>query len=434
VVSAIVPDQVRAGQSRYLDAAEELGSRLASEAVWHQDRCTWLGDDLELLDGFWQVVHRSVDGSLYGGSSGIALFLARLEAATGDAAVRDAALGALRHALRETEAIPADARLGLYDGALGIIWAALEAGRVLGSDEIVTSAARLASRLADDALGDERPSGHDLIAGRAGTIVGLLAVARGLTQDEPLRRRLLDAAAARGDELCAGAQRSTAGWSWGGNAPDLCGLAHGASGPALALLELYRTTGEHHYRTGAFEAFRYERGWYDRSQGGWPDLRGADAAGSIGGSPAPCPMLWCHGAVGIGLVRIRGHQLTGDHGALAEAGAALEAALMAAWRALAPGGASGASPPDSSLCHGIAGTVELLACAATMLGAGEHLSTARAVADALLERTASAGGHWTCGVPGGDTAPGLMLGLAGVGSVLLRADDPLSCPPVGLVL
>jgi lantibiotic modifying enzyme len=72
--------------------------------------------------------------------------------------------------------------------------------------------------------------------------------------------------------------------------------------------------------------------------------------------------------------------------------------------------------------------------AATVLGADEHLDAAGRAAAALVERNAAAGGHWTCGVPDGDTTASLMLGRAGIGAALLRAADPSSCPPLGLVL
>jgi lantibiotic modifying enzyme len=175
---------------------------------------------------------------------------------------------------------------------------------------------------------------------------------------------------------------------------------------------------------------RYERGWFDRAQLGWPDLRGADAAGFVAGAPAHCPALWCHGAVGIGFVRLRAYELNGDHGALAEVGAALAAAHAATRRALTLE-ASGTFASNASLCHGAAGAIELLVCAATTLGRKEHLAAARRLADALLKRTAAAGGLWTCGVPDGDTTPGLMLGLAGIGGTLLHVADPAVYPPAG---
>ena len=55
--------------------AAAIGRRLVSEAVWHDDRCTWFGDDVE-DDG--AVIHRSLAADLYGGTSGVAWSLAHL--------------------------------------------------------------------------------------------------------------------------------------------------------------------------------------------------------------------------------------------------------------------------------------------------------------------------------------------------------------------
>jgi lantibiotic modifying enzyme len=433
VVNAIDHEVVHAREASHLEAAAELGALLTREALWHGHCCTWLGDDLEMVDGTWQVIHRSMDGTLYSGTSGIGLFLARAAAATGGSAERNAAVGALRHALRQADLLEPPARAALFEGALGTACAALEVGQTLGCEEILDAGTALVSALADELLSDPRSSGHDMISGSAGTIVGLLAAGRRLEPVDPRRQRLLAAAVAEGDALCDSSRRFADGWWWGDTAPGLCGLAHGASGPALALIELHHATREPRYRVAAAEAVRYERGWFDRAQCGWPDLRGADAAGLLAGAPAPCPALWCHGAVGIGLVRLRGYELVGDYGALAEAGAALAAAHAATWRALAPE-ASGTFASNASLCHGAAGAIELLVCAAVALGRDEHLLAARHLVDMLLERTAATGGLWTCGVPGGDSTPGLMLGLAGIGATLLHVADPAAYPPVGLLI
>ena len=98
-----------------------IARRMVEEAIWHDDRCTWTGDDIDhgpdtLPDG--ELVHRPVGADLYGGTSGIAWFLAHAWRAGGDAGARRAALGAVRHSLHRTGDSPADT--GLYTGALGV--------------------------------------------------------------------------------------------------------------------------------------------------------------------------------------------------------------------------------------------------------------------------------------------------------------------------
>ena len=68
----------------FIDAASQIGRRLVACAIWHEDRCSWTGDEIAYRDGDWRVVHRSVDGWLYNGTSGVARFLAYLSRAIGD--------------------------------------------------------------------------------------------------------------------------------------------------------------------------------------------------------------------------------------------------------------------------------------------------------------------------------------------------------------
>jgi len=203
--------------------AVAVGRRLVSEAVWHDDRCTWFGDDVE-DDG--AVIHRSLAADLYGGTSGVAWSLAHLYAATGDDDVAATAAGALRHALSRTRG-PTDA--GLYTGTSGIALAAVAAGRLIGAPDITEEGSRLAHTAARSAV--EAPSDEtDLIGGIAGTALALLELSRALDDDA-----LLDAAGTLGEHLLTRARTEASATL---TQPRLCGLGHGASGAALALLEL----------------------------------------------------------------------------------------------------------------------------------------------------------------------------------------------------
>ena len=68
-------------RERFLDAAWSIGMRLCRDAIWDGDRCNWLGDSMEPHAGEWKVAHKSFGPELYSGTTGIALFLARLASA-----------------------------------------------------------------------------------------------------------------------------------------------------------------------------------------------------------------------------------------------------------------------------------------------------------------------------------------------------------------
>ena len=128
---------------------------------------------------------------------------------------------------------------------------------------------------------------------------------------------------------------------------------------------------------------------------------------------------WCHGALGIGLSRLRLAQLTNDVLMVAEASAALQAArdlVVSHGTAIHAGQTS-----DCTACHGLAGVVELLLVAARALDVPDHARAARRVARLMLEQRDAAGGAWPCGLPGAGEVPGAIIGTAGIALTLLRA-------------
>jgi lantibiotic modifying enzyme len=194
-------------------------------------------------------------------------------------------------------------------------------------------------------------------------------------------------------------------------------------------MELHALDGERTWRDAAAAGLRYEKAWFDRRASNWPDLRDVGAGGEA--SRAACPVHWCHGAVGIGLARLRIFQLTEDLTMVAEAGAALHAADIALHRFGDARHGTGTLGRNMSLCHGLGGLIELFLFAHEVLGHSECLRRARVVGQLGLDWRRRRG-DWPCGVPGGDETPGLMLGLAGIGSSLLRLARPEAVPTVTL--
>ena len=414
-----------ADRERFLDGAGAIARQLVTEALWHEDRCTWVGDTVVHEGGAWTVAAQTCESDLYGGTAGIGRFLAQWAAATGDAAAERTAAGALRHAVGMA---PSDgpASGGIFLGPIGTAWAAIETADLL-HDPVLNAAGR---RLAHDTLAaitTERADQDDLLGGEAGTIVGLLAVADACGETEPW----LSAARAAGARLLATAHRSGLGWHWpgarGASGYGLCGLAHGTSGIALALLRLSARSSPSDvtYLEAVRGALAYERRWYRGEAVGWPDLRELTGADLALGRGLVYPALWCHGAVGAGLVRLHAFMQDGEAAHLAEAGAALQASRAAAahtLRLLAEAGDEAGPAANWSLCHGLMGAAELMLCAAANLGEPAHLEAARRLGErALADRTVY--GAWRCGVAGGGETPGLLLGLAGIGTTLLRLHD-----------
>lgn len=370
---------------KYLDIASRIAARLCRDALWSRGRCNWTAD---FADGDG-VAHGALGPSVYGGTSGIALFLYRMARATGERIFHLTAEAALRQAV---EMLPA-AGSGLYSGGVGIHYVALEMDREIDENAVIRQAAPEHTAL-------------DVAGGSAGAIAMLLCLRR-RTQSA----RLLEAAVQHGDLLLAEASKEEIGWSWNttGAARNLTGFLHGAAGIGWALAELYAATREDRFRAAALEAFRYERSCWNPAERNWPDFREAEPA---------YPVHWCHGATGIGFSRLRAWQILLDKELLAEAQSALARVRE-----------DMGSPDNYSLCHGEMGNADLLIHAAQVLGEEAWLTPVLATAQEGYERFERRRVPWPCGLPNANETPGLMLGLAGIGHFYLRVADP-STPTV----
>lgn len=398
----------------FLDTAAQIGRRINKEAIWYEGRCNWVGAMPDEIGGRVTLTYTALGPDLYGGTSGVAQFLAYLYSVTGDAEARKTGLGAIRQALSRVEDISAEGSLGLYAGRVGVAVAAARVGSMLSEDELLARSIAIIEPLSVIA---KETREFDLISGRAGAIVGILSLRELLgTQD------LVDLAVRLGHELIETAEKSQDWYSWASGfatSGNLTGLSHGAAGAGLAFLELYHATGDRDFRTAMDRAFDYERHLFDREMGNWPDLRSQDEWGGPDESPRTFSTFWCHGAPGIALSRLRAVELLGDAACRAEAKVAVDTTRESVRSWLAGG------MQNYSLCHGMAGNAEVLLHAREVLGPAwePHRKLAVEVAEAGIASYAARSLPWPCGTHEGET-PSLFLGWSGIGLFYLRLHDP----------
>jgi lantibiotic modifying enzyme len=388
--------------SELLDVAAALAGRIAASAIWHDKRCNWIGvSPRNPATTRGRTMLEALGPNLYNGTAGVALFLAEAAAMLDDARLGRAAHGALRHALEHARRIEGD---GLHAGLPGIAYAAARVSIALDSEHALCGAR--------DILRTRRrrrcaAAAWDLVGGCAGTVSALVALSH--LMDDPT---LLDTAVIAGDELIAAAERSDGGWLW----PEprrtslhgLCGLAHGAAGIGHALLELWTASGQTRFRDAGTRAFDYERSWFER-RGIWPDLREIERRADPD-VPAPGSPTWCNGAPGIALSRLRATRLLASEAVRADARVALALTREHVSELLSR------APDDFSLCHGAAGTADVL------LYAAGDCSLAKQIGVVGIERHYRTALSFPCGTPDGET-PGLFIGLAGIGLFYLRLVD-----------
>jgi lantibiotic biosynthesis protein len=409
----------------FLNVAVAIGQRICAQAVWHDDRCNWLGmEPLERVSVGLQpsATYRTLGPDLYSGTSGVALFLTELFAETGDPLLRRTAMAAMRHALARADAILPSSRLGLFSGWFGIALVAARVRFLLGEEDLPTGARLLLQRaVAEKHKTDE----FDLMSGRTGAIAALV-VLNCIFDD----LGLINFAVRLADELIETADKKI-GYSWKSpslrNHHNLTGFSHGASGAAYALLELHEATGISKYREAALLAFEYEQHWFNAEVANWPDFRKDPSSPSGKKHIYPYMTFWCHGAPGIALARLRAYEMTGNERYEADAIAALKTTRASIESAL------DSWAGNFSLCHGLAGNAEVLIYGAEILSAEreQNMAAALAVARTGVERYAANNSQWPCGTHTGET-PNLMLGMAGIGHYYLRLWQP-SIPSILLL-
>jgi lantibiotic modifying enzyme len=413
-----------------LEGALLVGQQLCLDAYWDRDQrlCNWMGrTPIEAIniDGPLIPTTSAIGPDLYGGSTGIALFLAHLFALTSDEIYRRTALGAIRRSLREitrTEAIGKWPILSVFSGCAGIAYAAARIAALTTQSDLYEQAATLLERVQNSI---NEPHLLDIIGGNAGAILAFLRLDE-MTSGKNYR----NVAIALGEELCQSAIRKDTIWTWdaekvagkGVGNVFLTGFAHGAAGIGLALLELYARTHRAEFLQGGRAAFAYEDACYSPEHRNWPDLRPFDS--TIPRS-ARYNIAWCHGAAGIALARLCAVRLDPEraenHSAIADIAVTSTREAVEKSRQIAR--------YDSTLCHGLGGLLEVLWTSAQLKGSREEQVYVMTVARELVENYARLG-DWPSGLPSSGPNPSLMIGTAGVGYLLLRLYKPQAVPSI----
>jgi type 2 lantibiotic biosynthesis protein LanM len=402
----------------FLRVAEAIGSQICKHAFWSGSRCNWIGRSLDdmpaITNAPYSISNRALSSEIYDGTSGIAIFLSNLYHYNSNEKCRLTADGAINQALSCIDDIPYVSRFGFYSGRIGIVYVATKLGRIFDNDALIEKATEELQRVSVDIKTEHL---MDVISGNAGAIPSLLEIYENLNEE-----RVLELAIQLGSELISTAVKEPFGWSWDFRANgvqttsnNLTGFAHGAAGIGYALLELFDKTQKKEFLEAAEHAFEYENHWFNKQNNNWPDFRvdNKNDDGNFQGFAYSAG--WCHGAPGIGLSRLRAYQILNDEKYTQD----VHAALRTAERIVKE---MDANTANFSLCHGLAGIGELLLYATEIFNDSFYKSLATEIGRFGIEKYASPGLPWPCGIQTGIT-PGLMLGLAGIGNFYLRLCD-----------
>jgi type 2 lantibiotic biosynthesis protein LanM len=371
----------RPGREALRAAAARIARRLRERAVEGGDgSVAWIGPRHLAANDLYELTALGPD--LYGGSAGIALFLAACGSALGDGASGELALRAIAPlrglSLERWERLRCG--IGGLTGIASVLYAFLWIGTLLDEAPLIQEALRLSAFLTAERI--RRDAELDLTSGAAGVILAMLALEPLAPGPNPGGRTALEIAGDCADHLLD--RRALAG----GPAP--AGMAHGVDGIAYALLRLARRTGRGDLRGAALAGLAAER-----------EARARRAS--------PSQVTWCRGDPGVALARLGALDAADGPEVREEIRSALEAT-----RAAAPGA-------TDHLCCGNLGRAEALLEGSRVLADPRLLADALEIAAGVLGRAAPSG-RFGC-APWGDstlTAPSLFRGEAGIGLSLLR--------------
>lgn len=344
------------------------------------------------------------DFGLYNGISGICLFLAALDKVTANTAHQSLihrAMHPLQDALsdaRQRQVLARQLNLGMATGIGGLIYGCTQLG-------LFDTAQQAAALLTADTIAADHH--HDLLAGAAGAMLGLLSLYQH-SQDEKVLQQALDCA----QHLLTRRITDTTGYHvWQTlNQQAISGFGHGTAGIAYALLRLYQASAANSYRDAAAEAIAFENSLFSAEAKNWYAF----------GSSAQAPVFWtsfCHGAAGIGLARLAGLPMLDTPQIRRDIEHAIQTTQNYTMNHL------------DFLCCGHAGRLEFLALATERLQRPELHAVVREKTAWILQRQAQRGDYFLFEeFPPRLANPNLFKGSAGIGYQWLRLAFPEKIP------
>lgn len=406
-----------------LNEAIRIGDDLLEKAETTPWGMSWKSVEVQAEHVSWQA-----SASIYNGVCGIVLFFIQLYKQTGQEKYKQAVLEGMRW-VEWSGAANTDTRQCFLTGQMSVPFTCLQVYELTGEQAYLQKALQLTRA----SLQHQPMYLMEYINGNSGTLLCLLHL-HAATGEAWLLEPINTYTGLLLDQIHIGKK----GIYWDRspvNIHGLCGFSHGASGIGWLLLELGNYFTNPSFYWLAEQAFDYESQYYDPRLNNWYDLRkilsftqaepamrNAYERGEANYFTQGSGMnAWCHGAAGIGLVRLRAYELLGKPAYLEEARHAIEQTRATHIQA--------SLRPSPTLCHGSAGNAELFLRAYEILYEPACLQLAVDAAQHILQNRQE-NGYYRSGTryPGEDTS--LFMGNAGVGYFFLRLLEPQKVPSI----
>lgn len=393
----------------FVAPALALAEAIRSRAIRAGDgSAAWIAPQYLVQAERYQL--QPMDYNLYGGTCGVALFLAAAEGFSPGSSYGELALAAVRplqSALgRRPDRLAKTMGIGGASGLGSVAYSLLHVSRLLDEPALLEDARRVADLITEDLIEADRVL--DVIGGAAGALLSLLALYE--ARPDP---KVLEQAIACGEHLLETRTATETGpRAWvTDEGLRTTGFSHGTAGIVYALLRLYEHTRDARLLEAAEEAIAYEDTQYSPENRNWADYAKSGEPGYL--------WQWCRGAPGIGLARLGGLSILDTEQVREDIELALQTTLEF--------GVKGVDHP----CCGNLGRAEILLSAGQRLSRPELEEAARARAWRTVTRAEQSGGFLSHPMlPKQVDNPGFFQGTAGIGYELLRMARPDQLPSV----
>lgn len=412
---------------RILKGAKDIAENLSNNAIQEVTGLSWVSTINEN-----NKPKATKNETIYNGVCGILLFYLELYKKTRDEKYFETIVKGLKWVEKYCENHPA-ASVSLFTGRSSMSYFYLKMYLATGMTEYLEKALTTEKKIVraiDDMSNHEIT---DYLNGISGRILGLISL-HSLSR-EPW---ILHTIHCYAEEIFNRAYLENGGLCWDRSTLSihgLCGFSHGASGVAKIFLELGNYLDNQSFFLIADKAFAYESFFYSKPANNWIDLRKmvfteedekSFQTGYMSGdldfftTGKDAFNAWCHGAAGVGLVRLRAYELTKNRDYLNESELAIAKTIET--------DITDKLLQSFTLCHGRGGNADLFLESYRVLGAKKYWEYAQKIALDALEANDQHGYYRSGTISKQDTS--LFLGDAGIGYFFLRTLDPINVPSI----
>lgn len=423
--------------NKYLEEAIRIGNQILDKGIHTSHGLTW-----ETLNQDANSITYKKSETIYMGVSGIVLFLLELYKTTQDKKFLQASSEGMRWVEWYCKHHPTN-NYSFIGGRMGVSFTFLQMYRTTANKTYLNKSLRYAKdckEFLQSANASFKNANNDYLSGDSGTIIALLHL-----HQESQQKWILSLIKKYVKKLFNDSEFGKVGICWNDRSnptKPLCGFSHGAGGIGLAFLELGKYFNRNIFFAITKQTIVYEDYYYNRRENNWPlfyvDYNNAEEMQEYltyyqnnnfkRFDDLTFQNTWCHGAAGIGLLRLKAYQYRkSDY---------LKNDIKRVLTKILKDTKKPRKNIEFGLCHGLGSFIDFLLLSSVMLHKPIYKKIAFKIADMALLQKNMRGEYYSypCDLYHFDGIDlSLFTGLAGIGYMLLRLANPSSTSSILLL-